>query len=539
MNEATRHDIVQRFQAGQSQRRIACDLHLARSTVQAVLAGVVAQRAQGTVPPELQPRQRRPRQVDAYEAALQDLLRRHPQLTVRRLWEELQAQGFAGGYKQVWTRVRELRPRPGKIPVVRFETGPGQQAQMDYSVHDIDFSVEGRRRVYLFSYILGYSRRAYIHWVEAQDFETTIRQHIQAFTYLGGVAATCLYDNMKVVVLRWQDGEPIYNPRFLAFATHYGYKPVACKPRRPQTKGKCERFFFYVQKSLLPGRTFQTLEHLNEVTAWWLANVADVRILHQTKQTPAQRHAEELPRLLPLPACPFQADAVVHRTVDAEGYVAWRGNRYSVPYSQLGRLLPVRLTETELIVYGPKLDEVARHLLLPRHVTGQCCLVAAHHPQADARLAHDQLQERFAALGPTALRFFEGLVRQQRYGKSQAHKVLALLSTYAVKDVRAALERAVRYGAFAAVAVERILAARARPKTSLEKLAEQEQDHLHTLLGDNLISPRSTAEYRAFFAEEPDHDATPPPTDAADPGPPPTAPGASANPEDRPGGPDA
>ena len=121
----------------------------------------------------------------------------------------------------------------------------------------------------------------------------------------------------------------------------------------------------------------------------------------------------------------------------------------------------------------------------------------------------------FAALGSTALRFFEGLVRQQRYGKSQAHKVLALLTTYAVKDVRAALERAVRYGAFAAPAVERILAARARPKTSLEKLVEQEQEHLEPLLGDNRVLPRPTAEYRAFFSEDPDHAVTPP-SDAED-----------------------
>jgi len=537
MNETTRHDIVHRFQSGQSQRRIAHELHLARATVQEVLAGVADQRAHGTTPVELQPPPRRPRQLDAYDAALQDLLRRHPQLTVRRLWEELRVQGFAGGYKQVWTRVRELRPRPGKAPVVRFETSPGQQAQMDYSVHDLDFTVEGRRRVYLFSYVLSYSRRAYLHWVEAQDFETTIRQHIQAFSYLGGVATTCLYDNMKVVVLRWQDGEPIYNPRFLAFATHYGYKPVACQPRRPQTKGKCERFFSYVQKSLLPGRTFQTLKHLNDVTGWWLDNVADVRVLQPSRQTPRQRHAEELPQLLPLPACPYHADSVVYRSVDAEGFIAWRGNRYSVPYSQLGRLLPVRLTATELIAYGPALAEIARHPLLPRHVSGERCLVAAHHPQADGRLAHAQLQERFAALGPTALRFFEGLIRGQRYGRSQAHKVLTLLTSYAVTDVHAALERAVRYGAFSAAAVERILLARARPKTSLEKLAEQEQDHLRPLLGDNPVPPRPTADYRTFFAEDSDHAETPPPDD--DSGPPPTPPRPPADPENQPGGPGA
>jgi transposase len=54
--------------------------------------------------------------------------------------------------------------------------------------------------VYAFSYLLAYSRRQYVRFVESQDFATTIREHVRAFDHLGGLAATCLYDNMKVVV---------------------------------------------------------------------------------------------------------------------------------------------------------------------------------------------------------------------------------------------------------------------------------------------------------------------------------------------------
>ena len=130
---------------------------------------------------------------------------------------------------------------------------------MDYSTYDLDFTDEGRRRVYAFSYVLGYSRRQYLHFVESQDFATTVREHIRAFEHLGGVAATCLYDNMKVVVSGYDGDDPVYNPRFLAFAAHYGFRPVACRPRRPQTKGKVERPFGYVETSLLGGRTFRGL----------------------------------------------------------------------------------------------------------------------------------------------------------------------------------------------------------------------------------------------------------------------------------------
>jgi hypothetical protein len=374
------------------------------------------------------------------------------------------------------------------------------------------------------------------------DFETTVREHIRAFTYLGGVARSCLYDNQKVVVLRWQDGEPLYNPRFLAFATHYGFQPVACRPRTPRTKGKVERYFRYVQESLLAGREFRSLAHLNEVTAWWLDNVADVRVQGTTKATPRQLHAEELPRLLPLPACDFQADPVVYRTVDAEGFVAWRGNRYAVPYCHIGRLLPVRLSETELIVYGPGLQEITRHPLLARSCTGQQSVLPGQHPKIDGKLQQAQLQERFAALGPAARSFYDGLLKQQRYGRAQAHRVLTLLAIYATKDVIAALERALRYGAFAADAVERILARCAKPKTALEKWAEREQQQFQDLCGDRPLTPRPAADYRGFFHEDVFNAETTPSTEAdpaADAGPPPPAAGPSAHPEDRPGGPDA
>jgi hypothetical protein len=71
---------------------------------------------------------------------------------------------------------------------------------MDYSPYEIAFTAEGRRRVHAFSCLLAYSRRQYLRFVESQNFATTIREHVRAFEYFGGLTATCLYDNMKVVV---------------------------------------------------------------------------------------------------------------------------------------------------------------------------------------------------------------------------------------------------------------------------------------------------------------------------------------------------
>jgi len=512
LNEEMRHEIVRRRQGGASLRRIAKDLGLARDTVQSVVRRWEAERAGAS--DRLPVPARRASRVDPFNDTIQQLLQRYPDITITRVFEELRARGFRGGFTIVRERVLELRPRPLHEPVTRFETQPGAQAQMDYSTYDIDFTGEGRRRVHLFSYLLGYSRRQYLRFVEAQDLPTTLREHIRAFTHLGGVAATCLYDNMKVVVLRHTDEGPLYNPKFLAFATHYGFTPQACRVRRSQTKGKVERPFFYAETNLLNGRTFRSLEHLNEVTVWWLANVADVRIHRETKQRPLDRHAEERPHLIALPATPYDVAIVEYRVVNVEGFVAYQQNFYSVPWRHIGQALPVRVTDTELIVYGPKIEEVARHRLFPRGVTGQRSEQQAHRPNADPRQHEALLRERFAELGPNALRFFDGLVKAQRYGKAQACKVLALLGTYAHKDLLAALERAVRFGAYSLNAVERILATQARPKSVLDTLAEHERRHLPDWLRDNPVSQRPTADY-LHLVEESTHHGPPPQTDQA------------------------
>jgi transposase len=527
MNEATRHEIVRRHQGGASVRRIAEDLDLARQTVRDVIRRWHAERAGANPSAALPtPPQRRASVLDAFDDAIRQWLERYPDITVTRLLQELRAQGYPGQYTILRNRVKELRPRPTPEPVERFETGPGAQAQMDYSTYDLDFTSEGRRRVYLFSYILGYSRRAYLHFVASQDLQTTLREHIRAFEYLGGVARSCLYDNMKVVVVRHGDEGPIYNPKFLAFATHYGYSVRACRVRRSQTKGKVERYFHYAQVNLLNGRTFQSLEHLNAVTVRWLAEVADVRVHRGTKQRPIDRHAEERPHLLPLPATPYDVAAVEYRVVNVEGFVVYQQNSYSVPWRYIGLPLPVRVTETELVVYGPQVEEIGRHRLFPRGTTGQRSLVKAHRPSADPREQEMLLRQRFAELGPSAERFLDGLVRDQRYGKRQAFQTLALQSTYARVDLLAALERAVRFGAYSLNAVERILAAQAQPQSSLDALADRERRRLPEHLRDDPVTPRPTTDYRTLGEDATAHGPpqnTPPagsadePHDDADP----------------------
>ena len=116
-----------------------------------------------------------------------------------------------------------------------------------------------------------------------------------------------------------------------------------------------------------------------------------------------QLHEQERPHLIPLPAQAYDVSPVVYRTVNVEGLVTYRQNGYSVPWRYIGSMLPVRVTEKEVIVYGPQVEEIARHALLPRTVTGQRSVHKEHRPVEDARQRQAQLEERFAELGSRAV----------------------------------------------------------------------------------------------------------------------------------------
>ena len=187
------------------------------------------------------------------------------------------------------------------------------------------------------------------------------------------------------------------------------------------------------------------------------------------------RHQREQPHLLPLPTCDFDTAPVVYRHVNVEGFVTYRLNFYSVPWSYIGQVLPVRILDDEVIIYSIVLEEIARHRLVPGTQTGVRRLIKSHHPADDPGQRTLLLQQRFGELGPIAVQFLDGLLAKQIQGKLQRSSSWPF-AHYQRADVLKALERAVRFGAFSLAAIRRILAATAKPKPLVDELAELHKD---------------------------------------------------------------
>nr|WP_321464321.1 IS21 family transposase [uncultured Desulfobulbus sp.] len=492
---------------GWSIRKLAGYFSISRNTVRRILRKHAAARdtGHGAVCRQKQQPTLRESKLEPFLDRITELLKDFPKITGQRVYEEITAAGYDGGISILRARLRSLRPTPKKTPVIRFETEPGLQGQMDWSPYAIPFQRQGKITVNCFSYILGFSRRQYIDFTPRRDLFTLIRRHLDSFSHFNGSPRQCLYDNEKTVVLRWEAGRPVFNPSFASFITHYRCKPIACFPNRPQTKGKIERPFQYVENNLLGGRKFQDLDDLKACARWWLQNRSDTHIHDTTGRPPLELFLEEEQEALTmLPRCPYDASEVALRVCNIEGYLEFETNRYPIPYEYVTDILTVKATEQEIYVYSPELTLIVRHERLPAGAVITLDAAGIHGPRA-VRYGLEPVRDQFLALGDDAELFLRGLTEQQPKNSGfHARAILRQKEAYHCDDIHRAISHACRYHAYDHRAVERILKIKAKPRTLESCRNERAAEHLRQALPP--IKQRSLQEYSALLGDN-NHEA--------------------------------
>jgi transposase len=338
---------------GQSIRSIARELGVARNTVRKYLRSPEI--------PKAKPPAKRASKLDPFKGYIEQRLS-HGVDNCVVLLRELREQGYTGSYTILKELVQPSRRRCIAQATMRYETEPGEQAQVDFGRYWY-VTPEGRKRwTWAFVMVLSWSRALYVEFVERADTATFARCHIHAFDHFGGVPRRCLYDNTKLVVLR-RDGEgrPVWNERFTDFSACIGFDVRLCRPYRARTKGKIERGVGYVKRNFWPSARFVDLADLNRQGMHWAASVADVRIHGTTHERPTDRLAIERSALLTVPGRSRLTEFLrEERKVGRDGFVRYGGAWYGVPWTWAGSTVQLDVDEHTVAIFSGE-ERLALH----------------------------------------------------------------------------------------------------------------------------------------------------------------------------------
>jgi hypothetical protein len=271
-----------------------------------------------------------------------------------------------------------------------------------------------------------------------------------------------MIDNLKVGVLEHPLGAPArFNPRYLDFAAHHGFVPVACQVRKANEKGRVENGVGYVKKNFLNGLELSDFALVNPAARYWLDTVANVRVHGQTHKTPQELFAQE--KLQPLHPLPYEAAVLETVRVSSQFRIKVDGNRYSVPCRYASCQLTLKRFAGRILIYD-KDKLVAEHVRrydrhqdyeLPDHVAP----LLLHRQKA----REQKLFLRFLTLCPKAHDYYQQLEQRRLNPKHHVQKIVALSEIYGAEAVARALEDAFTYQAFSCEYIANLLAQRQHP----------------------------------------------------------------------------
>lgn len=452
-------DIIYRLRAGQSQRAIVRDLGYARDTVRRYAKWAehmgYLDRISGL--PKLEDlqvelpapyRKSNISSVEPYREVVKAFLDQGVEMVTihNRLAKN---HGYSGSYTSVRRFVANLLPKES-LAVVRIETPPGQEAQVDFgSAGKMRDRKTGKlRQSYCFVMTLSSSRHQYVEFVFDQKMETWISCHRRAFESFGGAPREVVVDNLKAAVIKASLDDPILSEPYRRMAQHYGILVHPCRVRTPEHKGKVESGVHYVQRNFLAGSEFLDIDEANREVRRWVSEEAGLRTHGTTREQPLGRFIEtEQSVLLPLPHEPFELVEVRQAKVHRDCHVEVAGAYYSAPFKYVGQRLEVYLFERVVQIYGG-LELVVTHERATRK--GQRVTRLEHYPpEKSIYLTHsrDYCRQRAYAIGPKCGEAVCALLDSRPLDNLRAVQgIIGLAGKYGDKRLEAACARALRYG---------------------------------------------------------------------------------------------
>ena len=354
-------DILLLKRRGLSQRQIAKKLGISRNTVKKYI--------ENRGDPEERKTIQRKSLVDPFNDNIAYWLDEDLEYRATWIYDRLCNMGFSGSYEIVKRKVQKIKAEKQRIAFMRFETEPGFQAQVDFGEFKVENADGSIRTLYLFSMILGYSRKIYGELIDHCDLPTFLDCHIRAFDYFGGVPDQILYDRMKNVYIGKVAGKKKFNSTLLGFALHYGFKPEVTPAYASWVKGKIERPYDFIREGFWRGYGFICLPSANRDLIGWLQK-KDERVHGTTHEVVSHRFERERPHLNILPPQVFDTSYRVYRKVFKDCTVRFECNSYVVAHTLVGKNLllrvknkDMRIFDDDCLVVAYKIPEGKGHLV--------------------------------------------------------------------------------------------------------------------------------------------------------------------------------
>jgi transposase len=404
---------------------------------------------------------KRPSKLDPFKNDIERMLEKFP-YSAEQVFRSIRRDGFDGGYTIVKEHVRKTRP-PRTKAYLKLNFAPGECAQVDWGSFGSVPVGSTVRRLSFFVMVLCHSRMMYVEFTVSQTMEHFLACHQNALLFFGGVPEKIMLDNLKSAVLKRAVGQaPVFNPRYMDFAEHHGFSPVACNVGKGNEKGRVESGVGYVKKNLLAGLDVADFRTMKPTADNWLDTVANVRVHRETGKKPAELFEEEKQALKPLPANPCDVGVVGQARASSQFRVTVDANRYSVPAQLAGAPVVVKRYPDRICVYH---DEklVARHV---RSYDRRRDFEDPDHPRAllqqRKKACEQQTLMRFMALSDKARDYWEQLAQRRMNPLHHVRKIVALSEIYSEDQVRRAIEDAFVFHAFSCEYIANILEQRAR-----------------------------------------------------------------------------
>ena len=338
---------------GKPIKEIARDLHLSRNTVRRVLR---SGETSFSYERDVQPRPR----LGRWKADLDRLLLENAgksareRLTLIRLFEELRALGYGGGYDAVrryartWSREHTSQAAAAFVPL---SFAPGEAYQFDWS-HEIVLMNGATVTVKVAHVRLCHSRMMFVRAYPRETQEMVFDAHERAFALFKGACTRGIYDNMKTAVDTIFVGkERAYNRRFLQMCSHHLVDPVACTPASGWEKGQVENQVGLVRERFFtPRLRFKSYDELN---AWLTDKCIAYAKIHPHPEQPERTiwdvFEEERPRLIPYRGR-FDGFHTLPASVSKTCLVRFDNNKYSVNAGAVGRPVEIHAYADRIVI---------------------------------------------------------------------------------------------------------------------------------------------------------------------------------------------